>query len=87
MSEYFEIYQTVIQSTPMAEFSFGFTEGSFFQLNGQKHLRSVAEDLISNKQEKLNEFIKNGEGTDIIKLSSQYFSTGHNSDFYSACEN
>ena len=34
----------------MAEFSFGFTEGSFLQLNGQKQLRSVAEDLISNKQ-------------------------------------
>ena len=51
----------------MAEFSFGFSEGSFLQLNGQKHLRSVAEDLISNKQ-KLQEFIKNGEGTDIIVL-------------------
>ena len=68
----------VIQSTPIAEFSFGFTEGTFLQLNGQKHLRSVAEDLIRHKQQKLNEFIKNGEGMDIIKLSSQYFSTGHN---------
>ena len=48
MSVYFETYQTVIQSTPMAEFSFGFTEGSFLQLNGRKHLISV-EDLISNK--------------------------------------
>ena len=27
---------------------------------------------------KLNEFVENGEGTDILKLSSQYFSTGHN---------
>ena len=36
----------------MAEFSFGFTEGSFLQLNRQKHLRSVAEDLISNKQKR-----------------------------------
>ena len=27
---------------------------------------------------KLNEFVENGEGTDIIKLSSHYFSTGHN---------
>ena len=61
----------------MADISFGFTEGNFLLLNGQKHLRSVAEDLISNKQKELNEFIKNGEGTDIIKLSSQYFSTGH----------
>ena len=49
---YFEIYQTVIQSTPMADFSFGLTEGSFLLLNGQKHLRSVAEDLINNKQKK-----------------------------------
>ena len=61
----------------MAESSFGFTEGSFLQLNGQKHLRSVAEDLISNEQKELNEFIKSGEGMDIIKLSSQYFSAGH----------
>ena len=42
--------QTVIQFTPMADFNFGFTEGSFFLLKGQKHLRSVEEDLISNKQ-------------------------------------
>ena len=67
----------------MADFSFGFTEGSFLLLKGQKHLRLAAEDLISNKQkkrknQKLNEFIKSGEGTDIITLSSQYFSTGHN---------
>ena len=60
----------------MADFSFGFAEGSFLLLNGQKHLRSVPEDLISEKE--LNEFIKNSEGTDIRKLSSQYFSTGHN---------
>ena len=61
----------------MADFSFGFTEGSFLLLKSQEHLRSVAEDLISNKQKEPNEFIKNGEGTDIIKLSSQYFSTVH----------
>ena len=36
----------------MAEFSFGFAEGSFLLLNGQKRLMSVAEDLISNKQER-----------------------------------
>ena len=42
----------------MAEISFGFNEGSFLQLNGQKYLRSIAEDLISNKQKELNEFIK-----------------------------
>ena len=34
----------------MAQFSFGFTDGSLLQLNGQKLLRS--EDLISNKQER-----------------------------------
>ena len=56
MSIYFE-QKNVIQSTPMAEFSFGFPEGSFLQLNGQKHLRSVAENLTSNKQKELNEFI------------------------------
>ena len=54
----------------MAEFSFGFTEGSFSQVNGLKHLRSVKEDLISNKQKELNKFIKNSDGTDIVKLSS-----------------
>ena len=68
MSAYFETWQTVIQSTPMADFSFGFTEDSFLLSNGQKHLRSVAEDLRSNKQKELNEFIKNGEETDIKTL-------------------
>ena len=77
MSVYFEIYQTVIQSTSMADFSFDFTESSFLLLNGQKHLMSVAEDLTSNKQKELDEFIKNSEGTN-IKFSSQYFSKGHN---------
>ena len=61
----------------MAESSFGFTEGSFLQLNDQKYLRSVAEDLISNKQKRTKRIYQNGKGTDIIKLSSQYFSTGH----------
>ena len=36
----------------MADFSFGFTKGSFLLFNGQKHLKSVADDLISNKQKK-----------------------------------
>ena len=62
----------------MAELSIGFTEGSFLQLNGQKHMKLVTEDLIRIKQKKLNEFIQNSEGTDIIELTSQYFSTGHN---------
>ena len=52
MSVYFETQQTVIQSTTMTDFSFGFSEGSFLLLNGQKHLRSVPEDLISNKQKR-----------------------------------
>ena len=34
----------------MADIIFDFTEGSFLLLNGQKHLRSLVEDLISNKQ-------------------------------------
>ena len=36
----------------MADFNFGFTDGSFLLLNGQKNLRSVAEDLISNEQKR-----------------------------------
>ena len=52
MSVYSENYQTVIQFTPMADFSFGFAEGSFLLLNGKKHLRSVPEDLVSNKQKR-----------------------------------
>ena len=62
----------------MADFSSGLTEGSFLLLNGQKHMRSVAEDFISNNQKELNKFIKKGEGTDIIKhskanISQHYF--------------
>ena len=52
MSAHFESQQSVIQPTPIAGFSFGFTEGSSLMLNGQKHLRSIAEDLISNKQKR-----------------------------------
>ena len=88
MSVDFETQQTVIQSTPVAEFRVGFTVGSFLQVNGQKRLRSVAEDLISNKQKEPKEFIKNGEGTDFINsqanMSQQVIAL---SDFYSACEN
>ena len=58
MSVYFETLQTVIQSTPMADFSFGFAEGSFLLLNGQKHWRSVPEDLISNKQKRTKQIYK-----------------------------
>ena len=74
------------QSTLIAEFNFGFTEGSFLLLNGQKHFRSIAEDLISNKQKRTKQAFQKGE--DIIKLSaniSQQVITL--SDFHSACEN
>ena len=54
---YFETSQTVIQSTPMSDFSLGFPEGRFLPLNGQKHLRSVVED----------------EGADIIKTLKPIF--------------
>ena len=43
MSVYFETKQPVIQSTPMADFLLS---------NGQKHFKSVAENLISNKQKR-----------------------------------
>ena len=69
----------------MTEFSFSFTEGSSLLLNGQKHLGSVVEDLLSNKQKKPNEFIENGEGADIIKLLNQYFSTGHDAALQNFC--
>ena len=36
----------------MTDFSFGFIGGSFLLLNGQKHLMSVAEDLIRLKAKK-----------------------------------
>ena len=53
MSVYFKTQQTLIQSTtPVAGISFGIIEGSFLLLNGQKHLNSVAEDLIGNKQKR-----------------------------------
>ena len=58
MSVYFETYQTVIQLTPMTGFSFGFTEGTSLLLNGQKHLRSVAEDQTSNKQKRIKQIYK-----------------------------
>ena len=54
----------------MVDFSFGLAEGSFLLLNGQKHLKSVAEYLISDKQKRTERIYP--------KLSSQYFSTGHN---------
>ena len=52
--------------------------GSFLLLNGQKHLISVAEDLTNNKQKENERIYQKRQGTGIIKLSNQYFSTGHN---------
>ena len=52
MSVYFKTKQTVIQYTPVADFSFGFAECSFLLSNGQKHLRSVPEDSTSNKKKR-----------------------------------
>ena len=73
----------------MADFSFGFAEGSFLLLNGQKHLKSVPEDLIVISKKELNEFIRNGEGTDSQKnsqanISQQVIAL---SDFHWECEN
>ena len=74
----FETLQTVIQSTPMTDVSFSFTEGSFLLLNGQEHLRSVAKDLTSNKQRRTKRICQKRQRPRHYKLSSQYFSTGHN---------
>ena len=54
----------------------------------QLNLRSVAEDVISNKQKTTKRIYQNGEGTDIINshanISEQVITL---SDIYSACEN
>ena len=51
----------------------GFTEGNLLLFNGQKYLRSVTEDLISNKQKTTKRTYLNGEGTDNTNVSGQYF--------------
>ena len=48
----------------------GHTQSGIYDLG-----QTPSGEIISKKE--VNEFIKNGEGTDIIKLSSQYFSAGH----------
>ena len=72
----------------MAECSFGFTEGSFSQLNGQKHLRSVAEDLISNKQKRTKRIYqqrrRQGHYNSQANISQQIITLFK---FYSAWEN
>ena len=46
-----ESEKNVIQFAPMADLSFGFTEGSFLLKSGQKDLRSLAKDcILSNNQ-------------------------------------
>ena len=79
----------------MAGFSFGFIEGSFLQLNSQKNLRSVAENLISNKQKRTKRICKNGESkartANVRTLENSQANISQQvitlSDFYSACEN
>ena len=69
----------------MADFSFGFTEGSFLLLDGQKHLRSVAEDLTSNKQKRTKRIYQKQRHYLTLKPIFQQVITL--SDFYSVCEN
>ena len=61
----------------MAEFSFGFTESSFLQLDGQQHLRSVAEDL-SNKQKRTKRIYQKRRRHGHYKTLKPIFLTGHN---------
>ena len=61
----------------MNQFSFGFTEGSFLQLNGQKLLRS--EDLISNKQKRTEKIYQKRRKHGHYKtLKPNICQTGHN---------
>ena len=62
----------------MADFSFGFIGGSFLLLNGQKHMRSLAENLISNKQKGTERIYQKRRRRGHYETLSQYFSTGHN---------
>ena len=62
----------------MADFSFGFTDGSFLLLNGQKYLRSVAEDLISSKQKRTKRIYQKRRRHEHDKTLKPIFLTGHN---------
>ena len=69
----------------MAGFSFGFTEGSFLPLNGKKHLRSVAKDLISKKQKRTKRiYQKRGRHGHYKTLKPIFI---NRSNFNSVCEN
>ena len=69
----------------MADFSFGFTEGSFLLLNGQKQLRSVAEDLINNKEKTTKRIYRKRQRDGHYETLKPIFL--NRSDLYSACEN
>ena len=57
----------------MADFSFGFTEDSFLPLNSQKQLRSVAEDLISNTQNRAKQIYQKERKNGHHKTLKQIF--------------
>ena len=60
----------------MADLSFGFNEGSFLLLKCQKHLRSVAEDLISNKQKRTKQIYQKQRRYGHYKTLKQIFFSG-----------
>ena len=74
---YFETLQTIFQSTPMAELSFGFSEDCLLQLDGQKQSRSIAEDLTSNKWKRTERIYPKQRGDRHYKTLKPIFSTGH----------
>ena len=69
----------------MADFSFGFSEDSFLLLNGLKHLRSVTEDLISNKQKRTKRIYQKRQRHEHYETLKPIFV--NKSDFHSAFEN
>ena len=74
----------------MADFSFGFTEASFLLLNGQKHLRSVAKDLISNNNKKRTKenLLKTAKARTFLSSQANIFQQVITlSDFHLACDN
>ena len=78
MSVYFETYRTVIQSTSMADFSLGFTGGTFLLLNGRKHLISVAEDLTSDKQKSMVvEMVQNSTFQNFLHIQHSFIHIQH----------
>ena len=74
-----------MQYTPMAEFRFGLTEGNFLQLRGEKRLKTVEKDLISNEQKRTERIYQERRRHRHYKTLKPIFL--NRSDFYSACEN